>query len=178
MFYFAPSPNEFCLKKGLITQPLIPEPEVSAEWTKTKKNIWEKIILDYPHWVDQSEAASHTMRHVLSLPLIPFPFALDRWKRGWVQIWPKLYLCNCVFVFVYLDVRHLGTLFLRSMNPLLFQKYSTSWVFKGFFMLQSYKWVGLGWVGLGSHKIPCNTTKYHLINRILPLLSVKWFCLS
>ena len=26
----------------------------------------------------------------------------------------KLYSCICVFVFVYLDVRHLGTLFLRS----------------------------------------------------------------
>ena len=39
-------------------------------------------ILDYPHWVDQSEAASHTMRHVLSLPLILFPFAVDHWKRG------------------------------------------------------------------------------------------------
>ena len=39
-------------------------------------------ILDNPHWVDQSEAASHNMRHVLSLPLILFPFALDHWKRG------------------------------------------------------------------------------------------------
>ena len=39
-------------------------------------------MLDYPHWVDQSDAASHTMRHVLSLPLILFPFALDRGKRG------------------------------------------------------------------------------------------------
>ena len=39
-------------------------------------------ILDCPHWVDQSEAASHTMRHVLSLPLIRFPFALDRGERG------------------------------------------------------------------------------------------------
>ena len=42
-------------------------------------------ILDYPHWVDQSEAASHTIRHVLSLPLFLFPFALDHWTRGWVM---------------------------------------------------------------------------------------------
>ena len=32
-----------------------------------------------------SEAASYTMRHVLSLPLFSFPFALDYWKRGWVM---------------------------------------------------------------------------------------------
>ena len=36
-------------------------------------------------------------------------------------------MCICVFVFVYLGVRHLGTLFLRSLFP--FQKYITSWVF-------------------------------------------------
>ena len=42
-------------------------------------------IFDYPHWVDQSEAASHTIRHVLSLPLFLFPFALDSWKRSWVM---------------------------------------------------------------------------------------------
>ena len=29
--------------------------------------------MDYPHWVDRSEATSHTMRQVLSLPLFPFP---------------------------------------------------------------------------------------------------------
>ena len=32
-----------------------------------------------------------------------------------------LYLCICVFVFVYFDVRHLGTLFLRSSNNILFK---------------------------------------------------------
>ena len=37
------------------------------------------------HYVDQSEAASNTMRHVLSLPLILFPFAVDHWKRGCVS---------------------------------------------------------------------------------------------
>ena len=40
--------------------------------------------MDYPHWVDRSEATSHTMGHVLSLPLILFPLALDRGKRGFV----------------------------------------------------------------------------------------------
>ena len=48
------------------------------------------------HWVDQSEAASHTMRHVLSLPLILFPLGcvsnqhcVDNlscpWKVGWMR---------------------------------------------------------------------------------------------
>jgi len=32
-----------------------------------------------------------------------------------------VYLCICVFVFVYFDVRHLGTLFLRSSNNILFK---------------------------------------------------------
>ena len=46
------------LKKGLITQPFILEPEDSAEWTINKQiNSRKKIIFDYPHWVDQSEAA-------------------------------------------------------------------------------------------------------------------------
>ena len=36
----------------------------------------------------------------------------------------KLYLCICVFVCVYLDVRHLGTLFLRSSYHLLFKNIS------------------------------------------------------
>ena len=36
----------------------------------------------------------------------------------------KLYLCICVFVCVYLDVRHLGTLFLRSSYHLLFKNVS------------------------------------------------------
>ena len=42
-------------------------------------------ILEYPHWVDQSEAASRTIRHVLSLPLFLFSFALNHWTRGWVM---------------------------------------------------------------------------------------------
>ena len=43
----------------------------------------------FPPWVvneryslDQSEAASHTMRHELSLPPFPFPFAFDQWKNS------------------------------------------------------------------------------------------------
>ena len=35
-----------------------------------------------------------------------------------------VYLCICVFVFVYLDVRHLGTLFLRSSYHFLFKNIS------------------------------------------------------
>ena len=42
------------------------------------------------------------------------------WCCCW-WFWPKLYLCICVFVFVYFDVRHLGTLFLRSSNNILFK---------------------------------------------------------
>ena len=38
-----------------------------------------------------------------------------------MQIWPKLYLCICVVVFVYLRVRHSGTLFLRSSYHYLFK---------------------------------------------------------
>ena len=41
--------------------------------------------MDHPHWFDQSEAVSHTIRHVVSLPLILFPFALDHWTNGWVM---------------------------------------------------------------------------------------------
>ena len=38
-----------------------------------------------------------------------------------LKLWPKLYLCICVLVFVYLNVRHLGTLFLRSSYHYLFK---------------------------------------------------------
>ena len=64
---------------------------------------WPLGILDYPHWVDQSEAAFHTMRHVLSLSLIPFPFALDRSKRGWTMspYHVKNLPCLCTLSLIY-----------------------------------------------------------------------------
>merc|ERR1711947_53524 len=51
-----------------------------------------------------------------------------------------VYLC----VFVYLGVRHVGTMFLRSLYDFLFKNISHH----GSFLLQSYKWMGLGWIGL------------------------------
>ena len=49
-----------------------------------KKDSWSFL---FPPWednekydLDQSEAASHTMRHKLSLP--PFSFAFDQWKNS------------------------------------------------------------------------------------------------
>ena len=38
-------------------------------------------VVDEKYGLDQSEAASHTMRHELSLPPFPFPFAFDQWKN-------------------------------------------------------------------------------------------------
>ena len=98
-------------------------------------------------------------------------------------------MCICVFVFLYLDVRHLGTLFLRSsyhylmlgllsnltqtvfvylyicicvfecktpgnivfevLVPFPFQKYITSWVFSGFFLLGSSAVLISGMLGMG-----------------------------
>ena len=76
----------------------------------------EKIILDYPHWVDQSEAASHTIRHVLSLPLFLFPFALDHWQRGWVTSHYHVENFPCLWM---RDFRILQTLRLRKINIVL-----------------------------------------------------------
>ena len=39
-------------------------------------------VVDEKYGLDQSEAASHTMRHELSLPPFPFPFAFDQWKNS------------------------------------------------------------------------------------------------
>ena len=39
-------------------------------------------VVDEIHGLDQSEAASHTMKHELSFPPIPFPFAFDQWKNS------------------------------------------------------------------------------------------------
>ena len=60
-----------------------------------------------------------------------------------------MYMCICVFVFVYLDVIHLGTLFLRS--SIFFSKiYHIIGLFR-VFLLESYKWdwMGWDWDGLG-----------------------------
>ena len=54
-----------------------------------------------------------------------------------------VYFCIYVFAFVYLGVRNLGTLFLRSLFDFLFKNISHH----GSFLLQSFKY---GWVGLGS----------------------------
>ena len=47
--------------------------------------------------------------------LVSVPFHKYSTCHVYLQLCPKLYLCICVFVFVYLHVRHLGTLFLRSL---------------------------------------------------------------
>ena len=51
-------------------------------------------------------------------------------KRVWQTVF--VYLCICVFVCVYLDVRHLGKLFLRSSYHLLFKNISHHGSFQGF----------------------------------------------
>ena len=50
-------------------------------------------------------------------------------KRVWQTVF--VYLCICVFVCVYLDVRHLGKLFLRSSYHLLFKNISHHRSFQG-----------------------------------------------
>ena len=50
-------------------------------------------------------------------------------KRVWQTVF--VYLCICVFVCVYLDVRHLGKLFLRSSYHLLFKNISHHGSFQG-----------------------------------------------
>ena len=59
-----------------------------------------------------------------------------------------VYLCIFVFAFVYLGVRRLGTLFLRSLYHLLFKNIAHHGSFQGFSCYKSYKRVGLD--GLGS----------------------------
>ena len=58
-----------------------------------------------------------------------------------------VFVCIFVLGFVYLGVRHVGTLFLRSLYDILFQKYITSWVFSGFSCSRAIS--GLGWIGMG-----------------------------
>ena len=63
----------------------------------------------------------------------------------------KLYLCICVFVCVYLDVRHLGTLFLRSSYHLLFKNILHHGSFQGFSapeLCGANKWDGMGWISV------------------------------
>ena len=60
-----------------------------------------------------------------------------------------VYLCICVFAFVYLGVRHLGTLFLFV--PFLFKNISHHGCFQGFTARElcgANKWMGcVGWDG-------------------------------
>ena len=53
--------------------------------------------------------------------LVPLPSKKYSTCHVSLQLWPMLYLRICVFVFVYLQVRHPGTLFLRSSYHYLFK---------------------------------------------------------
>ena len=55
---------------------------------------------------------SQTARNIVSEALLPLPFQKYSKCNVYLQLWPMLYLRICVFV--YLQVRHLGTLFLKS----------------------------------------------------------------
>ena len=59
-----------------------------------------------------------------------------------------VYLCICVFAFVYLGVRHSGTLFLRSSYHMVFKNISHhgSQGFHGRELCGANKWIGLGWM--------------------------------
>ena len=60
-------------------------------------------ILDFPYWIDQSETASYTIRHVLSLPIFLFPFALDHWTRGWVMSHYHIENLPCLWTAVHIE---------------------------------------------------------------------------
>ena len=57
--------------------------------------------------------ASQTPRNIVSEVLLPLPFQKYSTCHVYLQLWPMLYLRICVFV--YLQVRHPGILFLRSL---------------------------------------------------------------
>ena len=59
----------------------------------------------------------------------------------------NLYLCVCICVFVYLDVRHLGTLFLRSSTICFSKIYHIMGLFR-VFMVESSAVLISGWDGL------------------------------
>ena len=65
--------------------------------------------------------ASQTPRNIVSEVLLPLPFKKYGTCHVYLQLWPMLYLRICVFVFEYLQVRHPGTLFLRSSYHYLFK---------------------------------------------------------
>ena len=65
--------------------------------------------------------ASQTPRNIDFEVLLQLPFQKYSTCYVYLQLWPMLYLCICVFVFVYLQVRHPGTLFLRSSYHYLFK---------------------------------------------------------
>ena len=79
---------------------------------------------------------------------------------------------NCSCVFVYLDVRHSGTLFLRSSYHLVFKNISHHGSFQGFHgreLCGANKW--MGWVGsdgllcvglLHEHRFAVLITVFHL----------------
>ena len=59
--------------------------------------------------------ASQTPWNIVFEVLLPLPFQKYSTCHVYPQLWPMLYLLICVFVFVYLQVRHPGTLFLGSL---------------------------------------------------------------
>ena len=59
--------------------------------------------------------ASQTPRNIVFEVLLLLPFQKYSTCHVYLQLWPMLYLRISVFVLVYLQVRHPGTLFLRSL---------------------------------------------------------------
>ena len=95
----------------------------------------------------------------------------------------KLYLCICVFVCVYLDVRHLGTLFLRSSYHLLFKNISHHGSFQGFsgrklcgannqFDFADFALLNMGWVGWGGNL--CVHQFYRALSVIINVIVWNW----
>ena len=85
-------------------------------------------VVDEKYGLDQSEAASHTMRHELILPPFPFPFAFDQWKNSVTDeeesserlrdpVHVTLITC-CVFVIVIVN-----TSFISIMTSVLHGRY-------------------------------------------------------
>ena len=63
--------------------------------------------------------ASQTPKNIVFNVLLPWPFQKYSTCHVCLQLWPMQYLRICVFV--YLQVRHPGTLFLRSCYHYLFK---------------------------------------------------------
>ena len=58
--------------------------------------------------------ASQTPGNIVFEVLVSLPFQKYSTCHVYLQLWPMLYLYICVFVFVHLQVRYPGILFLRS----------------------------------------------------------------